>query len=127
MLKGSSAALAALTVLLAAPAAAQDEMPAVVGQWEMTFETRRGPITQTLTFELDDGALMGTVETQRGTAPLTDVTIEGNRVSFSITRGRGDRTFTMRFVGTVEGDELTGEMAGPRGGQVPFTAKRIST
>lgn len=119
---------AALLPALATPALAQAaDSSSIVGAWELTYETPRGETTLKLTFIEDGDTFSGTAETRRGTRPLTDVSVDGNRIAFSLEfRGRGDRSFTMRFTGMVEGDSATGTLTGPRGREIPWTAKRVA-
>ncbi len=119
---------AALLPALATPALAQAaDSSSVVGAWELTYETPRGETALKLTFVQDGDTLSGTAETRRGNRPLTDVSVDGNRITFSLEfRGRGDRSFTMRFTGTVEGDSATGTLTGPRGRETPWTAQRVA-
>ena len=121
-------ALAAALVLIgfsAIPVRAQT--PGVVGDWELTWETPRGERTMTVTFTAaDDGALAGTAQTRMGAAPVKDVALEGDRLSFTIEFGRDDRTFSLPFEGTISGDTMTGTITGMRGDPSPFTGKRKS-
>lgn len=118
------------SVFVARPAAAQQSpdhpmAPNAVGKWDMHYETPRGAVTQQLVLELDaEHRLTGTLEGPRGTTPLQEVSLEGNRIRFTLERGRGDRTFRMQFTGTIDGDDITGTFTGARGGEVPWTAKR---
>ena len=114
---------AAVTVLLAVPAQAQDVD--VTGKWESTRETQQGTMTTTFTFEQDGSKLTGTLGSQRGDMEISDGTIEGNKISFKLVMTRGDRTIEMTYSGTVEGDTITGTMQTPRGEQ-PWTAQRVS-
>ncbi len=114
---------AAVALLLAVPAQAQDVD--VTGKWESTRETQQGTMTTTFTFEQDGNKLTGTLGSQRGDMEISDGTIEGNNISFKLVMTRGDRTFEMMYSGTVEGDTITGTMQTPRGEQ-PWTAQRVS-
>lgn len=127
--------LAALAGVVS-PAAAQD----VSGTWELayTMETPRGSMERTLVVHLtQDGAtLTGTAEMpamrrpgggdagQTRTVELSDGSVDGSHVTFAITLGRGQRTFTMTFAGTVDGDAMEGTVTAPMGGETPFTGTR---
>src|SRR5271155_4023099 len=123
--------LALLTCALAAVAFAAD----VTGKWtaEMQGRGRGGQAgqTQTITFNLkaDGGILTGSVSGRGGDTEITDGKIDGENISFSITRTMGDRSFKMNYNGTISGDEIKFKAA-PEGGQNPgreFTAKRAPT
>jgi hypothetical protein len=129
------AALAA-TFAFAASASAQD----VSGTWEIRPETPRGAQTVNFTFAQDGSALTGSAEMTRGrpgggggggggggqsrTVEITDGTVVDGNISFSLILGAGQRSFTMTFVGTVDGDAMKGTVSNPRGGENPFTGKR---
>lgn len=74
-----------------------------VGTWELTITSDRGDRKQILTIYPDMTAMYGADD-------LDTITVDGNKVSFKMTRTFGDRSFEMEFKGTVEGDKLTGEM-----------------
>lgn len=112
----------AALLALAAPATAQESVD-VSGEWEMTTETPRGTQTRMVTFEQEGDVLTGTMETRMGTAPITEGTVNGNEITFSMVFTRGDRSMTLTYTGTVEGDEMSGKFVTPRG-EVPWTAKR---
>lgn len=124
-----TAVLAAAALLAPAGAVAQstDDAAHVLGTWEISYETRRGPATMTIVLTRDGDTFAGTAETRRGTTPLSDITIEGNQFSFVLVRGRGERTFRMQFTGTVDGDTASGTMTNPRGGEIAWTATRPAT
>ena len=124
------AALAA-TFAFAASSSAQD----VSGMWEIRFETPRGAQTVNFTFAQDGSALTGSAEMTMGrpggggggqsrTVEFADGTVEDGNISFSLILGAGQRSFTMTFVGTLDGDAMTGTVNNPRGGENPFTGKR---
>lgn len=119
---------AALLPALATPALAQAaDSSSVVGAWELIYETPRGETALKLTFVQDGDTFSGTAETRRGMRSLTDISVDGNRIAFSLEfRGRGDRSFTMRFAGTVEGDSAKGTVTGRRGREISWTAKRVA-
>lgn len=135
-----AAVAAAVTMATAAPSAAQD----VTGTWEISYtvETPRGSMDRTVTVHLEqDGtALTGTAEMaamgrgpaggnrggagQTRTVEISDGSVAGAEVMFSLVLGRGDRTFEMTFAGQVSGDTMEGTVSDPRGGDRPFTASR---
>lgn len=118
-----------LALLAGVPAwgqeATQERAVDVSGVWEITSGTPRGTRTRKVTFEQDGTSLTGTMETQMGTAPIQNGSVEGNKISFSVVFSRGDRSFEMTYSGTVEGDTAEGTVQMPRGGEVEWTAKRV--
>jgi len=123
-----------LALVAAVPAAlAAQSTDDILGQWTFQRETPRGTMTHTVTLTLEDGTLAGTVDTPRGEIDLQDVSFSEGVLTFSmaVPGGRGgggggqpDRVRTFR--GTLDGDEIAGEMETPRGAQ-PLALKRVET
>lgn len=118
---------ALLALLMIVPfesrAVAQEATVDVTGVWEITSESPRGTMTRTITFEQDGTTLTGTMETRMGSMPL-EGTVEGNKITFTMTFSRGDQSFEMVYTGTVEGDTAKGTMQTPRG-ETEWTGKRV--
>jgi enterochelin esterase-like enzyme len=78
-------------------------------------------------FKVDGSRLTGTIENTRmpGAVEIKDGTIEGDNISFSYERKMGEQGFTMKWTGTLSGDELKlkrslgGGMGGFGGGGMP--------
>jgi P pilus assembly chaperone PapD len=118
-------ACALVGLVVAAPVLAQQTQTAnVAGKWEMTNQTPRGTQTSTFTFAQDGTVLTGTVETPRGSTPISAGSVEGNTVKFTIVRTMGERTMETHYSGTVDGDTITGTMTTPRG-EMEFTMRRV--
>lgn len=94
---------------------------AVAGTWELTSESSRG--TRTSTLKVTDG-MTATYTSRDQETPVTDLKVEGNQISFKMTRTYNDRQFTMEFKGTVTGTTLKGEFITSRGSR-PVTGKKI--
>jgi hypothetical protein len=98
--------------------------PAVTGTWELTSQSQQGG-TRTNTLKIKDN--MTATYTSRDTEiPVTDLKIEGNQISFKITRTFNDQQFTMEFKGTVDGTSLKGEFITSRGSR-PVTGKKLTS
>lgn len=114
-----------LALTAAVPLRAQD----FAGSWEMTRETPRGTVTQTLTLARDGDAWAGTMTFMRREIELKEVKVEGNVLTFTLEMGPppdapgGRGPMIQTFRGTLEGDEINGEMEGPRG-PMPMVLKR---
>ena len=108
---------------------AQDasDFSAVLGAWEMTLETPRGSVTQTLTFVAEDDELTGTATAPNGTTQLQNVAFADGNLTFQVTRSMRNREITQSFTATIAGDQMTGTISGGRGGGREFTAVRSST
>jgi hypothetical protein len=110
---------AALAGLLAM---AQDKID-VSGEWEMTQDTPRGPMTRTITFKQDGENLTVTTMGRDGQEIVSKGTIKGNELEWSMTRTTPQGEFTIAYKGKVEGDAMTGTMQmGDRTSE--WTAKR---
>jgi hypothetical protein len=93
----------------------------VVGTWQFTRETSRGTRTSTLKIKED---MTGTYTSRDNEVAVTDLKVDGDQVSFKITRSFGEREFTMEFKGKVDGTTLKGEFTTSRGSR-EATGKKI--
>jgi len=129
---------ALLTALLTTAVLAMDAAPVsaqnLAGVWEITRETGRGTIVQTLTLAVEGSAVTGTLEFNFGggrggggggpqSFPVSDGTVNGNQFSFTVTLSFGGNEIAQMYSGTIDGETLMGTIRGGRGDQ-PFTAKR---
>jgi len=80
----------------------------------MSWQGRDGARQATLKLQQDGSKLSGTLDGERGSAPVTG-SVNGNNISFS-TQTQGHRNFTMVYTGTVDGGKITGTFQ-PQGGQ----------
>jgi hypothetical protein len=110
----------------------------VTGKWvsERKMPGRDGgeerTITMTFDLKADGSKLTGTVTTSMGggqmqprPAEITDGKIDGNKISFKVSREGKQGTMTMIYTATVEGDLMKGEAAREGGDRtMPFEAKR---
>jgi hypothetical protein len=101
--------------LLAQDAAQSDSQTAnVAGKWTMSWQGRDGAKQGALQLQQDGSKLTGTMDSDRGSVPVTG-TVNGSNISFS-TQSQGQRNFTLVYTGTVDGDKMTGTSQ-PQGGQ----------
>jgi len=96
---------------------------ALVGKWELTSTSERGPRTRTLTVY---GDMTGRYEMFGGEIPIKDLKFEGDQVSFKVAMGFGDQTFEMEFKGKLDGKTLKGQMVTPNGTN-EVAGKKIET
>ena len=91
-------------------------MPLIFSTWEAVFTGPVGPRPKMfgkvlLDVKAEDGRITGTAEAGKwpGLAPISEGTIDGNRVSFTVIGQRGSTTGFPRMVfeGTVQGDKMT--------------------
>lgn len=105
-------ACACVCALVFALAAAAQDAPKLTGNWEMTFETPRGNMTQTWVLEQTGNAVKGTLKATRGDRTIespVEGTVDGDKVTLNVTREtpNGDKR-TMTYTGTVSGDTMKG-------------------
>lgn len=96
---------------------------ALVGKWELTSTSERGPRTRTLTVY---GDMTGRYEMFGGEIPIKDLKFEGDQVSFKVAMGFGDQTFEMEFKGKLDEKTLKGQMVTPNGTN-EVAGKKIET
>ncbi len=115
--------LALLSCALAVAAFAAD----VSGKW--TYEMSRGgnTMTSTITLKADGAALTGSVSGRGGDTAITNGKVDGDKVWFEVTREGQNGTMTMKYSGTVSGDELKLKIDMGRGEPREITAKRAPT
>ena len=82
----------------------------VIGKWEMTSQSSRGERTSVLEFYLEDSKLMVKWDNRRG-ALDTEVNLEGNKISWEVTRETPRGEFTMKYSGTVKDNTMEGTMS----------------
>ena len=104
----------------------------MTGDWELTTESPRGEVTQTIHIEQEGEKLtvtlqggMGRRGGQGGGGEITaEGTIQGNNVEWSFTRNTPRGDFTTKYTGTVEGNTMSGEVDRGGRGTAPWSAKR---
>ena len=95
----------------------------VSGNWNVTIETPQGARTPTMTLVQKGEEVTGTYHSQRGDMPMTG-SLKGNDLKLSYTMGAGDRSMTINYEGTVEGDSIKGKVVMGQMGEGTFTAKK---
>lgn len=110
-----------MTAALAVSAFAAD----VSGKWATTFKTPDGQERKSsMTLKADGSKLTGTMEGRQGSVEIQDGKIDGDNISFSVTRKFQDNEFKMNYKGKVSGDDmkLTIEV---NGNEMEMSAKRV--
>lgn len=121
------ASVVVATLVLAPTAQAAD--PTGTWKWSTTFNNQTRETT--LKLKLEDGKLTGAILGRNDQeTPIEDAKIDGDKISFSVTRGRGEQKFTSKYSGTVSGDTIKGTIESPgRDGQTrsrEWEAKKAS-
>ena len=112
------AACAILTIGLVAQARAEDKKTDPTGTWTWTVDRNGQTSTQTLKLKLDGGKLTGAIA-GRNSNPDTEIAdgkIDGDNLSFSVTRERNGNKMTQKFSGKLDGDTIKGKIEFDRNG-----------
>ena len=110
----------AMTVVILGMAMATAVAADVTGKWTSEREGRGGEtMTTNWTFKAEGTTLTGTMGGPMGENAIEEGKIDGDNISFVIKMDFGGNAMTMKFNGTVAGDEInmTMEMEGGMGGK----------
>lgn len=100
----------------------------VTGKWTAETKGRDGQTrTQTFNLKADGSKLTGTVSMgQMGEREISNGKVDGDNISFDVNVEMNGNAMTMKYTGTLSGDELKMKRDSQRGPQ-EFTAKRATT
>ena len=83
--------------------------------------------TQTLMLSVQGETLQGTLESERGSTELTNLMVDGTKITFTVERDTPRGVFELVYEGEIDGDTMTGTMEGPGGRfTVNWTATRAT-
>ena len=120
LLRAAAVAASVALSVLTTPLGAQVQNAS--GHWKGSIEVPGQPLVVQVDLEQTDGAWSGTIDIPAQGAddlPLSDVTVDGETVQFTISGVPGEPTFE----GTLSGSEITGEfIQGPA--RLPFKLGR---
>ena len=86
----------------------------VSGKWASEATGKGGP--QTFTLKQSGSSVTGTVEGGRGPVDISNGKVDGDNVTFEVTRDMGDKgKFTTKYVLTVSGSTMKGTGDNGRG------------
>ena len=80
---------------------------AVVGAWDMETEFQGQQMPATMTISMEEGELAGVWASQGMEMVMTNILVDGEKLSFERTMGQGGAVMT--FEGTVDGDTISGK------------------
>jgi hypothetical protein len=107
--------LALAVVCVAVPAMAADP----TGTWKWSVERNGQTIETTLKLKLVDGKLTGTISGRNNTeTEITDGKVEGDDVSFKVTREFNGNKFVQTYTGKLSEDAIKGKIEFERDGQI---------
>jgi len=105
----SLALLAAPFVFAADDATAKSPLDGT-WHWEFTMPDT-GKVKPALRVKTEDGVLTGSTRFRAGTStPVTNLTLNGDQVSFDVVRERDDEKTVTHYSGTLKGDKIQGKM-----------------
>ena len=95
------------------------------GKWTGQIEGRRGTQTQTIMLKASENTLTGSVQGGRGgPVEISNGTIDGDHVSFTVVREFGGNKITQEYKGTLSGGVLKLTESGGRGEPREVTYQR---
>lgn len=104
-------AIGLIAGLLSPGATAETRAADVTGTWKQTFEREGRTFESTLNLKQDGEKLTGTISGRQGReTEIENGKVEGNKVSFQVTRTFNENTFTQKYEGTLEGDTIKGKV-----------------
>ncbi|MBZ5608004.1 MAG: hypothetical protein LAP38_07100 [Acidobacteriia bacterium] len=113
--------LVLLACALAVVALAAD----ATGKWTFETQGRNGAVTNTMTLKASGSALSGTLDGGRGgPVEISNGKVDGDNISFEVTREFNGNSFTTKYTGKVAGESIELTIAGPRGEPRTVTAKK---
>jgi hypothetical protein len=125
-MKSKAILIASLFAMLLAMATAAVAQSKIDGNWEMSMQGRQGnTTTSTLTIKTDGNKLSGSIKRQRGETPISDGTVDGNKISFTVTRQTPNGEMKQAYSGTVDGDNIKGTVQMGENSR-DWTAKRAA-
>jgi hypothetical protein len=95
----------------------------VSGKWTADVPGRNGTQTNTFTLKSAGDKVEGTLTTQRGDSPIADGKLEGDTLTFTVTRTTQRGEVKSTYTGKVKGDTIDFTVDSGRGPQT-FTAKK---
>lgn len=95
----------------------------LAGNWTLSIDTPRGLQHPKMEVQQTDAGYTGTYHSRRGPLPMKNIQAEGANFSFELTITVPIGEIDVSYVGTIDGDSLTGAVTNPRG-QVPFSGVR---
>src|SRR5688572_3011022 len=96
---------------------------AIDGNWNLTMETPMGERTATLDAKSSGGTLTGTQAAEGNSTDIFDGTVNGDDVAWKVSI-TNPMPMTLEYTGTVNGDQMSGQMKAGAFGSWPFNATR---
>ena len=78
----------------------------ITGKWTGKMETPNGSRDVNMAFKADGATLTGSVSGRNGDTPIENGKIDGDNISFTVTRKFNDMEIKMNYTGKVSGDSI---------------------
>ncbi len=111
--------LVLVVAMLGANASFAADNAAVIGKWDIALNMQGQAVVIALTIAQGASALEGTWAGPMGSTPISDVSFDGETLTFTRTGQQGPMTMSFK----VAGDTITGTLTTP-GGDMPITGKK---
>jgi hypothetical protein len=98
----------------------------ITGKWAGKIETPNGSRDVSMTFKADGAALTGTVSGRNGDTPIENGKIDGDNISFTVTRKFNDMEFKTNYKGTISGESINLKFQ-MRDNELTLTLKRSAS
>jgi hypothetical protein len=95
-----------------APAAPAGD-PTGVWKWTVMRPGSDQPIEISANLVFSDGKLSGTYHGRGGDTPLTDASLKGGAIAFTVVRERDGSQFVIKYAGTLANDTIAGTIVLP--------------
>ena len=97
----------------------------VTGKWDMTINTAQGARPGTLTISRNGDALAGSVSGPQGEIPV-DISLKDKAITISMSVPTQNGTIDIAMNGTVDGDQMSGDVSFGSSGTATWSAKRAA-
>jgi hypothetical protein len=96
------------------------------GEWDLEFDIQGNTVAAKMKItKADDGSYSGTWESEYGNSELEDFKADGNSATFSRSISAQGQEMEIAYTAKAEGDAITGTLAIPQLGDVPFKGTRV--
>lgn len=123
--------VACLIVAASLTAQAEDKKLDLSGTWKSSFTNQTGQVRETIfTFKQEGEKFTGTTTGRNREQALEEVKVNGDEISFQVTREFNGNKVVTKYTGKVSGDTITGKTEFSRSGETrsrEWTAKRDTT
>ncbi len=126
--------LLSVSVILLSVALAVMAADAITGKWVLTQDFQGNSFTTTFDLKADGAKLTGSAtmpgfgpDAQPSTVQIANGKVDGNNISFEITREMMGNSFTTKYEGAVSGSEMKMKITFPGfGGGEPMTMDGVA-